>query len=455
MWWLACILLILPFQQSIANIVGQWNTGIVKIIYYLDEITIVILFPFALREFYRKKDTMNISCLYLLLPITVFIIIGLISGSANGNSMFITILGSFDYIKNFLVIFIYAAFFCESDNFKKIFRLLLIVAVFLGAIAFIQESWALFSRYVIGKGITDPGIYILRKTPTFSPGETIENIWRYGIYRTPTFMAHPNNLGLYCLLIYIIYFYSTPKKNLLVLCLLLSGIFVSVSRTIYAGFMLLLAYQTITNKKLLLTLAIIALVTPLIFLNILKDKGALEYVQKITSDINPAENESVNHRAFTTAKSLEIWENNPLIGVGPGMFGGQIAKSANTHLYDEYNFGELSKEYTNKWGLDQFWFKILAETGIIGTAAFTGLLLSLLGIFIIRKKQAASDEMKGLFEGLSLYIAIIIIYLLGSGFNMASVIFTFFSLVGLGFAYSGSYEVKDKDVPASGSLNNR
>ena len=100
--------------------------------------------------------------LAIILPIIFFCATGLISGTVNNNSLDITLLGVFIYVKMFLVIVIYGAVFNFHRQFNKIFKGLVILTVILGLGAFIEEIWALSFRYIMGMDIFDNGVYLFR-----------------------------------------------------------------------------------------------------------------------------------------------------------------------------------------------------------------------------------------------------------------------------------------------------
>jgi len=108
--WLIAILIFLPFQMKIATFVAQWSNKAATTINYLDELTIIIFSLLSLREYYiqRKVSISNRLFLFLLFPFFLFAICGWISQTLNGNSYFVTLLGTFDYIKHFLAIFLFA-----------------------------------------------------------------------------------------------------------------------------------------------------------------------------------------------------------------------------------------------------------------------------------------------------------------------------------------------------------
>jgi hypothetical protein len=350
----------------------------------------------------------------LLFPLVLLGICGFVSGIINGNSLSVTILGTFDYLKNFAVIFIYAAFFKDFNGFKKLFRLLLFIALLLGTIALIQFIWAMGSVYILGKAITDKSIYIFHNMP----GDNIDIVWRYGIFRTS---SHPYVLGLFNLLILTIYFYTARKLNIKVFFLLLSGIIASVSRMAYGGLIVVMSMQLFKVKKWLIPLLLITLVVLIYINNILN----------LSEPTNGGDLDFNNVRLYSRYKSIEIWKDHPFMGVGPGIFGGIVSLRPNSHIYAEYNFRETV--YINKVGsIEQFWFQIMPEMGIIGALLFINFIIFLFITLYKLREQAMSQDMKNLFSALIVFIPCILIYTIGSGINIAPVLFTYCAFVGMG-----------------------
>jgi hypothetical protein len=348
----------------------------------------------------------------------------LASGFINGNSFQVTVLGTFDYIKNFLAIFIYAAFFRDFNDFKRIFRLLLIIALLLGTVALIQFIWAMGSIYVLGKNITDPGAYIFFKI------NDINVFWRFGIFRASSLTYHPYILGLFNLFILTIYFYTIKKTRIAIIGPLLSGVIASVSRIVYGGLMFIILLQFIKRKKWFVPLFLILLLLALTQVNSSDNLN----LSGMLNSYFPVHEESVNMhdiRMYTRYKSIELWKDHPLWGVGPGMFGGIVASKYRSYVYEEYNV--LNQAYIHRiGGIEQFWFEIMAEMGIVGALFFGSLLITLFVILNQLEKQAVSEEMKGLFLALKVFIGCILIYSLGSGLNIAPVLFTYCAFVGIG-----------------------
>ena len=153
--WLFSFIVILPFSGRISSFIAQFNTKLSAIIFYLDELIVIIFFLPSIVEHYRNRKDLDNTLLFLLIPpFILFGICGMMSAFINGNSLFITALGIFDYLKNFLVIFIYAAFFNDPNDLRKIYRILIMLALILGTIALIQFFWAMGAVYIFKKDIT-------------------------------------------------------------------------------------------------------------------------------------------------------------------------------------------------------------------------------------------------------------------------------------------------------------
>ncbi len=452
-WWLMSLLLFLPFQNRISRYILQDNT-LKNIVNFMDEGVIVIFILFAIKELYRKRETLDRVFFFILFPILAFSIAGFISGMLNKNSLLITTLGVFDYIKNFLVIFIYATFFRQYSDFRKIFRLLLGVAILLGVVAIIETVWAMVSVHVFGKNVADRSVYLLFHEEIFSPlvyQKIDENFkewlfrWRAGLFRTSSLTNHPNSLGLYSVLILTVYLNTIKKINIAVFVPIFFGVFASVSRTAYIAFASIIGVQIFKGRRRFLPIFIAVLILLLLLLYLYhqplitarnfnmslftkKEMPLLPYNTE-SKEKEPAK----NYRAYTREKAMEILKEYPLLGIGPGMFGGTISIRFNSSVYEKYKFHPAAKKIlTSCMCIDQFWPQVLAETGIIGTINFAGILIALFIVLLILKREAAYNEIKRFYEGLSIGVIVIIIYTFSNGLNITPVLFTWSALVGVG-----------------------
>jgi O-antigen ligase len=64
--------------------------------------------------------------------------------------------------------------------------------------------------------------------------------------------------------------------------------------------------------------------------------------------------------------AIPIVEDHPLLGTGPGRYGGSVARAFGSPLYDQYTAGTVPRGRT----VDNFWLHLLVESGVTGTLAF-------------------------------------------------------------------------------------
>lgn len=441
--YLSGLLIFLPFQFNISNSDLISSTGLIYL-KYIDEITIVFLFPLAIWEIIKYGK--HLDCLYLIMgfSIVVFTITGLISGIVNGNSLVVTSIGTFDYIKNFLVIFIYAAFFHDFEDVKKIFNILLILVFALGAVALIQEMWATGGRYLLEKDITDKRLYILTEIYDSANQLNLDDFnskWKFGIYKAGSLLSDANMLGLYSLLFLTQYVFYKIKMNWVVLLMIFSGVFASGSRMVYTSLLFITLIYFFRDRKWLM----IALI-PLLIL--------ASYISINIADMDSQEDQQ-SYRSYTRDKSLEIWKDHAYWGVGAGMYGGVVSIKFGSYIYSEYNFNSLYViGYLPIIGsIDQFWPQLLAETGTSGFIGFTGILLSLVLTLFILIKRNEHYESSCFIKGTLCFMCVFYIYLLGSGMNITLVLFTYLAFIGM--ALGSSTKLNNKADMSSGLVNNR
>ncbi len=425
-WWLAGILFYLPFMLLIQTILRELNlVELISGTRFLDEATVVIVFLLAVWKLFKNKEIFDPLYLTLAIPCILFTVWGFISGVVNDNPLLLTLIGTFDYIKYFLLIFIYAAFFRDFNSLKKIFRYFLLMGIIFFAVAVIEEVWALVFRYVLGRDILDPSMYLLREPP--SDSKIAVGIWRYGMLRASSIIMKIDWLGYISLFILTIYIFMNKKLNPLIYWSLISTILLTVSRSAYAGLCIVLMFYLILQKlkgsKLAITLisiAVIIIVAVINFDEIYLDQTGVK------------ENNTITYREYAREKGLTIWKDHPLVGVGPGRFGGVVSKVYPTPLYNEYNFNLNLLERFG--GIDQFWPQILAETGIVGLGLFLVLIISLIkALLILRDHLSNNEEQMGLITGLLVFIMVVYVYTFGASFYTTAISFPYFAFIGICF----------------------
>ncbi len=392
----ALLLIFLPFQIPIKKFLNLPNRFL-----WIDEIFVVFcfgLFLFMLLCIGRVKK----NAVQILIPLLLLGIIGLISGLHNNNSLIITVNGIFDYIKNFLIIPFVCLFAISKKKFISLYKILHKLALFLCLIAVLQVILFYFK-------VDIPVIEV----------KSVD--MRFGLPRVSSLIGHPNMLGLYSLLFFILDFSLHQRfrwQNLV----LLIGIFLSVSRMVWFAFLisLFMLLLQIKSKKIFLFLIpgiiTIVLVFPFFYTSTMEEWSS-----------------ETKYRGYTRMKSLEIWKAHPLLGVGPGMYGGVVSVVFNSPIYERYDFSERWFNYGLKkfHSIDQFWPQILAEMGFLGVLGF-GFLLFILWQIAKSVSSGAKDIFrKKMLSGLSVIPLVLVIYLIGSGLNLTPFLLTYSIFFGM------------------------
>jgi O-antigen ligase len=74
-------------------------------------------------------------------------------------------------------------------------------------------------------------------------------------------------------------------------------------------------------------------------------------------------------RTLFVINALPIIRDHPVLGVGPGRYGGAVAHNFGTPIYAEYDTVPLFWNPAQRT-VDNFWLHLLVETGIVGALAF-------------------------------------------------------------------------------------
>jgi len=423
-WWLTVVLVLIPFHHRVYTIVSSTFPLLSTTFNLLDEITLIVLLPYALLIHLRDRRYRNPVYILVISSLSAITISCLISGIVNHNPIFITLYGTFAYVKFFLFIFVYSAFFREHGDLRSLFRPVLVVAVVIGIVAILQEIWALVLRYLLGRDVFDSMVYLLAHGPVTS-GQ-VREVWEFGIYNPPSLLSHRNLLGLYSLFILVVYLHMYKRQRAFMVVPLLSGVLLSASRVSYAGLILVMAVEAYRGRRWLVAPIIVILI--LLGSMVISRSGDIDRAES-----NPQWYQKTHFRDYARVKALEVWRDHPVWGAGPGMFGGAVAYKTVSPLYEEYNF-MLVMDMIHS--LDQLWPQVLAEIGIIGTLFFIALFICLLISF------RGDKESSSLMIILTL---LLLIYTLGSNLNNVSIMLIYSALAGITIGSSNSYSMREAD----------
>lgn len=403
-WWMLVLFLVfLPFQNFLSKILTlppQFS--------WVDEVFIVIMLFLAIFVLiYRMR--IKTQSAYILMCLLSLVIIGAISGVMNGNPLAVTFNGVFDYVKNFLVIPIFAWFLISKKRVIVLYELLHKIVLILCLIAMLQEI-AFFLHFPVEKlGVLYPDLV------------------RFGLLRVDSLMSHPNIFGLYVLMFFTLEIHLHRRIRWQNVPLLL-GIFLSLSRMVWLATVAMIIFSFAQNRSkrfLLISLLLITFMSaavPFFYYHTIRELGS-----------------ETSYRGYVLLKSLEIWKDHSVLGVGPGMYGGVVSVMFNSPIYKEYNFSDHWFEYGLKrfHSLDQFWPQLMAEMGIVGLSAF---LLFLFLLWKIPRKVLLKKTdffKRNLLQGLSVMPIILFVYLFGSGLNLTPFLLTYSCFLGAALGMRG------------------
>lgn len=159
------------------------------------------------------------------------------------------------------------------------------------------------------------------------------------------------------------------NKNIIYLVTLIPSILAMVftfSRSAWLGFLLALLLATIIyNYKLLIYSPILLLV-----LTVPQIRNRLA----ITLTGNYKMASSLDGRLWAMANGLYIFKQHPLIGAGPGSYGGKLAAEFGSPVYLE----GIQKGYTALYYTDNQFVELLVQGGILGILSFVGFIVSVI-----------------------------------------------------------------------------
>lgn len=387
-------LIFLPFQQNLS----KWLK--LSMVFWVDEFIVSVTFTlFLLILFYSGRIVREGA--RLLVCLLILGVVGILSGLINNNRSLITINGTFDYLKNFLLIPIFCLLSIQRKNAERAYFALNNLALFLCLVAIGQEI-AFFT------GLPPEKVFAVHRD------------YRLGLLRPPSLMGHPNIFGLYALLFFILDF-SIWRRMRWQNFILIVGVFLSLSRMVWvafwAGLLLVLIQSRIRKMVTLFTLValIMAVVIPIFYVQTSVEIGSENYF-----------------RGYTFSKSMEIWKDHPIFGVGPGMYGGVVSFISNSPVYAKYDFSPRWFEFASTIrSLDQFWGQILAEMGVLGTIIFLVLIYLLWKAPLRASASKDNVFLKRMLSGLSAISILLFVYLFGSGLNLTPFLLTYSALLGL------------------------
>jgi O-antigen ligase len=160
-----------------------------------------------------------------------------------------------------------------------------------------------------------------------------------------------------------------------------------------------------------------------------------------TSDRIGAVGEGRDLRTMFVLNAVPILRDHPLVGVGPGRYGGAAAYDTRTPVYDRYDTWKL---LTAQRTVDNFWLHILVENGILGALAFAGAMVAVAAGLVktaLRSRASRYVVAAGLLAGAASVVVSNGTTMLLEGNTVA---FMFWLLLGIGSLYQPTPNTPDR-----------
>lgn len=406
-------LVFLPFQGLPSVLFDSKDTSSawLKVVSYSDEVVFIFCIMVLFSLMLLKSERYKIFRFPWDKFIFLFIIISGLSIFINRVPVFQGLFGTYDVLKNILVIYPFSLLRFSKEDFLHILNTLLKVAFILALFGIISMILAYFFNFGIGYFVSE--------------------LKRLGLHRMMS-LAGPGNwnyLGVYFVFFFFLSLAFSEKFRIRITYILtfIASILLTFSRQAWLGLILI----AVAMKKKYIPIAV------LIFLII---------VSSFLIDVSLYQ-PSNYYRLFTFNQSLKLIWQKPVLGVGPGMFGGLASVFFESPFYDSWPIHFKDRIYRIH-NIDMFWLWILAEFGLFGFFIYIGIWMAL---FFKIKETVAFFREKGenLIAKIGKVIQYFILALMAMGFagglNAAFVIFTYFAITGMYF--SVYYKTKNESTP--------
>ncbi len=331
----AGLMLVAPLQPVLAAIDPGLKVLDEGVVLLFSASVLGVAFWRAPRELFRHS---------LLWWSLAFLGLGLVSGLRNGVAIEQTVMGLFvtlDYVVLAIALLVLPV---RRTTLQAVIAVLLVLGALAAAFGFVQH------------------ILETDALPSYA-----RFIWERDMLRVPSFFRHPNDLAYLMLPVTFVAAAGLWLRGGVVYALAALigavGMLLAVSRSSYValglGLLCAVLFGGLASRKVWgLLLAAGLLLAPLMA------PGIISRVEKVQREGGDAR--------FTYAKQgFQIAQERPLLGVGPGRFGGVVAQRYGSEVHEEFGI-----EFNSTWmTVDSYWLHLVVESGLLGTLAMLGLLL--------------------------------------------------------------------------------
>ncbi len=350
-------------MKSIAGFMSGW----------WDELLLVVLFVFLLlHKHIRKEMVFRVTSIFY--PVLLFAFIGLCSIL---NSTHVSLSQGIEGIRSSLQAFLFFLLLINAPISKKTVRAMILMILLAGVLT------AVYGIYQYLTGVPNPPHWLDKDTEV-------------GLSRAFSFLGSPNAFAAYGVLLIPVALGFLFRKSYrwhhqlifgVVFLLLSAGVFSSLTRAAWVALLPALALFGILIKK---TRWMLSLMVVLVVLASLSSPVRTRFTNLFSEQYQ--QKSELGGRNYRWNLAWSIFEESPLLGRGPGSYGGAVAYRAQAFqgLY-----------------VDNYYLQILSNYGILGFLAFLWILLEILRQLLLSARFALDKDKPivfGIFCGVTAFL---------------------------------------------------
>jgi hypothetical protein len=346
-WLVGGVFVALILQNLVYQRLLPVNPPLAALVKHADDfLTVFFIFALAAETVF---PTLRLSQVPLWRPAALLLAICLLSAVHNHLTPRAVAIGTYVLLKNFIWFFLAASIRLDDRGYRNVFRFLIVVLGGILAFGFVQFATGDLTYNLLG----------------------LQADYRFGIVRLRSIFIRPVYLSEAMALLAVLAASAYIEFRRTVYLTLVLGALVAVALTMLVKTVMALGLAVgflLLRKRpwLIVPYAVGAAVATGSFAEYGTENVRFQFATYLESP------RSVRREGYRIGG--EILRDSPLLGAGPGMFGGYAATVLDSPIPARYDF--INYDNQDYSSIDAFWPHLAGEVGLIGLAVFVWLLWS-------------------------------------------------------------------------------
>jgi hypothetical protein len=335
------------FSASTGNLISNGGDGL---------LVLALFWTVVMNLVRRRTPVFTLS--FVGIPLIAFIMVSVVSTLINGISLHVAALG---LLSTLHTVIIFLVILNIGIGARDVYRFVYVAigAMSIAAVIGVMQAIPHSPAWVLGGTRIATGSGLMRITGPFD---------------------HPISMGVYLAMtlplgLSLIFMGKVQGgKHMALLagtCAMLLALLLTFTREAWIAIPVGMLFLGLTVDRKLLRMFLVNVLPALVVLGLLFAPFASRL----------AEIGKGNLRLTLLQLTLPLIKTHLLFGVGPGRFGGHVALITHTPLYAEYQLTDFFYGTGNQ--IDMYWTHLIAESGLLGTAAFLAMIA---GCFIVGRR---------------------------------------------------------------------